>query len=227
MDIGAALRKLQERLGLSGSARRPAPPPRGERILVDESEKVIGNEEAAAFLQSLVGGSLRTALRGADATNVPDPTTFDPNAVAVGPTAARRMRAFREFGVLLEQTGSVHIFAKPGSYPHVDLERAQQADEEDPSDGRPLVISSRQVDNPPLHATVVFTVLHQDRPTTRKTLTVHFHGGAVIRAKGVVRETGGYTRPSHYDGQEVRQLLEQRNRKLARQVHWCSPLERF
>jgi len=226
LDIGAALRKLGASLGLGGEAGQQ-PPPRGEKILVDASEQIIGNDVATTCLQSLLGGSLRAALRDAEATNVPDPTTFNPSAVAVGPTAARRMRAFREFGVLLEQTGSVHIFVKPGTYPHIDLSRGQAAGEEDPEEGRPLVISTRQVDNPPLHATVVFTVLDHERPTTRKTLTVHFHGSAVIRAKGVLRQTGGYTRPSHYDGQEVRQLLERRDRKLARQIHWCTALERY
>ncbi len=178
-------------------------------------------------MQQLLGDSLRSVLRQAGASNVPDPATFDPNAVVVGPSTVRRMRAFRQFGVPLEERGSLHIFVRPGTYPHVDLDKDGRSPSEDPTDGRPLVISTAQLDSPPLHATVVFTVLDKDQPTVRKSLTIHFHADDVIRAKGVTRYTGGYTRPSHYDGQEVRELIRRRAQQWMKKIHWCSALERY
>jgi len=205
----------------------------GQAILIDASEAVIGNNEATAFFRELCGGSLKEVMLRQGLTNVPLPNGgLQDDAPTAGPARtdpARQQQAlalFRKYGLRVWSQAEVVIFAKPGTYPHVELGSGGLA--ETPEDGRPLVISGGAVDRPrPSHATVVFTLLDARRRSSHKQVTVHFHGRGVVRAKGFSRELGVASRPLHYDGEEVRRLLDRKARSWARKVHWCTPLERY
>ena len=137
------------------------------------------------------------------------------------------MSAFRIYGVRVSEGDGPQIFAKPGTYPHVEL-RSGNVGEDTPTDGRPLVIRSSDTDRRrAMHATVVFTLFNARRQSKQKQVTVHFHGLGVIRAKGFTREVGAMGRPSHYDGEEVKRLLHARARTWSRKIHWCSAIERY
>jgi hypothetical protein len=201
----------------------------GEEILVDASEPVIGNSEATDFFRDVCGGSLKEIMLRAGFTNVPA-TAGEVLAAPVLPRVARaqQMALFKRLGVRVTAPHEPPIYAKPGTYPHVELGRVTVAEEEWAGEHRPLVIKSSEADQSrPTHATVVFTVLDAKRQSRHKQVTVHFHGRGVIRAKGFTRELGGSTRPIHYDGEEVRALIERRARHWSPKVYWCSAVERY
>jgi hypothetical protein len=204
----------------------------GQAILLEASETVIGNNEATAFFRELCGGSLKEAMLRQGLTNVPLPDGAGDDAPAADPGAggaARQQQAlalFRKHGIRVSTDGEVVIFARPGTYPHVDL--GSEGEGELPEGGRPLVIESLAAEKArPSHATVVFTVLDARRRSRQKQVTIHFHGRGVIRAKGFARELGVASRPMPYDGEEVRRLLDAKARSWGRKVHWCTPLERY
>ncbi len=201
----------------------------GRPILIDPEELVIGNNEATAFFRDLCGSSLKEVMLRAGATNIPMEEAEQ--VPAEGPVRRRdlpSMGAFRRFGVRVSDENGVPIFAKPGTYPHVELVSGNVPEDDTPTDGRPLVIRSADTDQPrALHATVVFTVFDARRQSKQRQVTVHFHGRGVIRAKGFSREVGAMSRPSHYDGDDVKRLIGQKARKWSGKIHWCSALERY
>jgi hypothetical protein len=133
---------------------------------------------------------------------------------------------FRKFGIRVSGESDVPVFAKPGTYPHVDLGAGSAV--ELPDGGRPLVIASESSDRArPSHATVVLTVLDPRRRSQQKQVTVHFHGRGVVRAKGFARELGVAGRPIHYDGEEVRDLIRAKARSWSKRVYWCTAMERY
>ncbi|HJN14348.1 MAG TPA: hypothetical protein QGH10_02595, partial [Armatimonadota bacterium] len=118
------------------------------------------------------------------------------------------------------------IYAKPGTYPHVDLQRGNVR--EAPDDGGPLVISSKDdVQVKKNHATVVFAIFDNRRHGRQKQVTVHFHGRGVVRAKGFMRDIGAMGRPVHYDGEEVEKLLRKKTRVWSKKIYWCTASERY
>lgn len=201
----------------------------GQPILIDAQETVIGNNEATVFFRDLCGGPLKEIMLRAGATNIPmqegeEPPADGPVRAAGSPS----MTAFRQFGVRVSDENGVPVFAKPGTYPHVELVSGNVREDDTPTDGRPLVIRSADTDQPrAMHATVVFTVFDAQRQSKQKQVTVHFHGRGVIRAKGFTREVGAMSRPSHYDGDHVKRLIGQKARKWAGKIHWCSAVERY
>jgi hypothetical protein len=199
----------------------------GQQILIDSSETIIGNNEATAFFRDLCGGSLKEIMLRQGLTNIPlapedEETTPDSAPVSQNPQA---LALFRKLGLRISSEGGLPVFVKPGTYPHVEL--AGRSVPDLPEDGRPLVIYTDAHDRRPSHATVVFTVLDPRRRSLQKQVTVHFHGRGLIRAKGFARELGGTGRPIHYDGEEVRALLDREARPWARRIYWCSSLERY
>ncbi len=204
----------------------------GQEILIEASEAIIGNNEATAFFRELCGGSLKEVMLRQGLTNIPtanDAGESGSAAGAGGEAVGRGQQAlalFRKFGIRVSNASGVVVFAKPGTYPHVELGAGGRA--EIPEEGRPLVIASNTADRArPSHATVVFTVLDARRRSRQKQVTVHFHGRGVIRAKGFSRELGVASRPMHYDGEEVRHLIGTKARAWAARIHWCTPLERY
>jgi len=171
-------------------------------------------------------------MRRQGLTNVPLPNGAGDEAPLPDPGPggpARRQQTlavFRKYGLRVWSQNELVIFAKPGTYPHVELGPGGLA--QVPEDGRPLVIAGDAVDRArPSHATVVFTILDARRRSRQNQVTVHFHGRGVIRAKGFSRELGVSSRPMHYDGEDVRRLLDRKARSWAHKVHWCTPLERY
>ena len=200
----------------------------GQEILLDASETVIGNNEATAFFRDLCGGSLKEVMLRQGLTNIPMTGAADDGGPvpAPGVRSQQALTMFRKFGIRVSGEGGAPVFAKPGTYPHVELGGGSVVDV--PEDGRPLVIASEWSDRArPLHATVVFTVLDPRRRNQQKQVTVHFHGRGIIRAKGFARELGVAGRPLHYDGEEVRDLLHGKARAWSRKIYWCTPLERY
>ena len=201
----------------------------GQEILIDSQEAVIGNNEATSFFTDLCGGSLKDIMLNAGATN-PSMTGGDaaPGAPAAGVGGADKAKldAFRKYGVRVSEKSQIPIYAKPGTYPHVDLDRGNVR--EAPADGGPLVISSKDDRSVAKnHATVVLSVFDTRRQGRQKQVTVHFHGRGVIRAKGFMRDIGAMGRPVHYDGAEVEKLLRQKARNWLKKIHWCTGSERY
>jgi hypothetical protein len=232
-DIGVGI--IQQAIDWLLVLRRRRRPPTyrtrtedGQEILLDASEKVIGNNEATAFFTELIGGPLKDVMLRQGLTNAPMPSGQAAGAPGGGPaSAAQALAAFRKHGIRVSPpAAALAVFAKPGTYPHVDLGAASVG--EAPRGGGPLVISSAATDKPrPAHATVVFTLFDPHRRSQQKQVTVHFHGRGIIRAKGFAREVGAMGRPLHYDGDEVRDLLRRKCRHWSRKIHWCSSLERY
>jgi len=226
------LQRARDWLNSLGSAGGKRPQYRthtddGQQILIDAAELVIGNNEATAFFRELCGGSLKEIMLRQGMTNIPLANGADETAPAPGPTAGTQpgVALFRKFGIQLSKDGGVIVFARPGTYPHVELGESLV---EVPEDGRPLVIDSETAERArPTHATVVFTVLDPRRRNQQKQVTLHFHGRGLIRAKGFARELGVAGRPLHYDGDEVRLLIDAKARQWGRKIHWCTPLERY
>ncbi|MGQ9732413.1 MAG: hypothetical protein ACUVX8_14225 [Candidatus Zipacnadales bacterium] len=201
----------------------------GQQILIDPRETVIGNNEATAFFKDICGGSLREIMQRHGFTNVLEGAvssrTVEASASQKGRSPAA-MAFFRQYGIRVSGPYDVPIFAKPGTYPHVEVGGGGVS--EPPQDGRPLVISSTETEQSrAAHATVVFTVLNPRRRSQQRQVTVHFHGRGIIRAKGFVRDIGHGGRPSHYDGEEVRRLIETRASHWAKKIYWCGPTERY
>jgi hypothetical protein len=222
--------------GTGGGGKRPTYRTHtddGQEILIDSRETVIGNNEATAFFTEMCGGSLKEVMLRAGATNVPmPPGAADPagaieaEAASSRALSAAQVDAFRKYGVRVSDQSDVPIFAKPGTYPHVDLAGTNVRDE--PAEGAPLVISSEEAaESRAMHATVVFTVFDTRRRGRQKQVTVHFHGRGVIRAKGFMREVGSMGRPIHYDGEEIQDIIHTRARSWAGKIHWCSATERY
>jgi hypothetical protein len=225
------LRTWLNSLGSGGGGKRVAHFPTqtagGEPILIDPTETVLGNADATEFFRDVCGGSLKDIMLRQGLTNVPrigrGPFWIEGQARTA---AAQQMGLFRQYGVRVTEPGEAAIYAKPGTYPHVEIGAASVAEE--PQDGRPLVIrTSRSGQARATHATVVFTVFDARRQNRQKQVTVHFHGRGVVRAKGFTREVGSMGRPTHYDGEEVRSLISQRARAWGSKIHWCSPMERY
>ncbi len=233
MGILQAVRDWLNSLGSTGGGKRLAQyrthTDDGQPILIDPQEAVIGNNDATAFFRDVCGGSLKEVMLRAGATNVP--MDEGPEPLQGGETrvaGSRAMGAFRRFGVRVSDPSDLPVFARPGTYPHVELVSGNVREDDTPSDGRPLVIRSSETDQSrTMHATVVFTVIDARRENKQKQVTVHFHGRGVIRAKGFAREVGAMSRPSHYDGEEVKQLIEKKGRHWAGRIHWCSASERY
>jgi len=208
-------------------ARYATHTPDGEQILIDSTESVIGNAEATEFFRQVCGGSLKDVMLRQGLTNVPilgrGPFwVADQSKVA----AAQQMSVFRKYGVRVTAANEVPVYAKPGTYPHVEIGGANV--QELSGDGRPLVIKSNDPGHSrATHATVVFTVFDTRRQSRHKQVTVHFHGRGMIRAKGFTREVGAMGRPTPYDGQEVKALLANRARPWGEKVYWCSATERY
>jgi hypothetical protein len=199
----------------------------GQAILIDSSETVIGNAEATEFFRDICGGSLKEVMLRQGLTNIP----VTGGGVIFGSlgrvAAAQQMTMFKKFGVRLTEADEAAVYAKPGTYPHVEI-GGGGVPEPEPDDRRPLVIKTGESDRPrATHASVVFTVFDVRRQSRQKLVTVHFHGRGVIRAKGFTREVGAMGRPTHYDGEEVKAVLQRRAPRWADRIYWCSPRERY
>jgi len=217
-------------LGSGAGGKRPQYRTRteyGQEILLDSAETVIGNSEATAFFHDLCGGSLKEVMLRQGLTNVPTAGgKGDAPVPAAGPPDQPALAMFRKFGIRVSPEGAAPIFAKPATYPHVELGAGGGVDV--PTDGRPLVIASESPDRArPQHATVVFTVLDPRRRNQQKQVTIHFHGRGVIRAKGFARELGVAGRPMHYEGDEVRDLIRTKARSWSKRIYWCTAMERY
>jgi len=218
-------------LGSGGGGKRPryrTHTDDGQEILIDAAETVIGNNEATAFFHDLCGGSLKEVMLRQGLTNVPmtGEAGDGPPLPVRGGRDQPALAMFRKFGIRVSDQSAVPIFAKPGTYPHVELGGGGAADL--PEGGRPLVIASESSDRArPSHATVVLTVLDPRRRSQQKQVTIHFHGRGVIRAKGFARELGVAGRPIHYDGEEVRSLIHSKARGWSKRVYWCTAMERY
>lgn len=200
----------------------------GQPILIEPSETILGNNEATAFFRDLCGAPLKEVMLRQGLTNIPLTTPVGEVQLAtpVEQGTSRAMAIFRRYGIRVSDAGTTPIFAKPGTYPYVELQGSNVP--ELPEEGRPVVIRSEATDRRrPPHAIVVFTVFDVKRRNLQKQVTVHFHGRGIIRAKGFSRELGVASRAIHYDGEEVRQLLRQKVPKWANKIYWCTPTERF
>ncbi len=233
MGILQAVRDWLNNLGSSGGGKRLSQyrthTDDGQPILIDAQETVIGNNEAMAFFRDICGGSIKEIMLRAGATNIPmEEGEEPPSDPRVRAGSSPSMDAFRRLGVRVSDEHDVPIFAKPGTYPHVELVSGNVREGDTPTDGRPLIIRSSETDRSrAMHATIVFTVFDAKRQSKQKQVTVHFHGRGVIRAKGFSREVGAMSRPSHYDGEEVRRLIGKKVRNWAGKIHWCSAMERY
>jgi hypothetical protein len=232
MGILQAVRDWLNSFGSSGGGKRLSEyrthTDDGQPILIEAQETVIGNNEAMAFFRDICGGSIKEIMLRAGATNIPREEGEEPPPRPVRAGDSVSMGAFRRLGVRVSDEDDVPVFAKPGTYPHVELVSGNVREEDTPTDGRPLVIRSSETDRSrAMHATVVLTVFDAKRQSKQKQVTVHFHGRGVIRAKGFSREVGAMSRPSHYDGEEIRRLIGRNARKWAGKIHWCSALERY
>jgi hypothetical protein len=187
----------------------------GEDVLLDEAEETAGTSDATAFFTAVCGKSMKELLSEFGMTNIA--RAQDANWKPVPADGVDRFAEFRTIGYLVDESGGRRIYIRPGRYPYHG-----ESGGIDVVGGEP----GADADLMRPHATVVFTVREALSPYDRKRMTVHFHGGGKVRAKGYVWTRSRPDRPKHYDGAEVKELLEQQARGWARRIHWCGPMEK-
>ncbi len=219
MGLKELVEKFERLIGIrpkqpAASGALASDTPAGD-ILLDEAKPTAGVADATAFFTAVCGRSMKEILGDFGATNIAQSDngqTWRPTASAA---RRKRLEEFRKLGALVYSQAGVQIFARPGRYP-VDMEG-----------GRGMILDPTEEEaslRP--HATVVFTVREVVNPGERKRMTIHFKGDGQIRAKGRIWHTARPDRPTHYDGAEVRKLIEEQARGWAKRIHWCSPREK-
>jgi len=187
----------------------------GQDVLLDEAEPTPGTSDATAFYTAVCGKSMKELLAEFGMTNIGGAN--GPGSPTGAPGQLNRFVEFRRLGYLWKQTSGKQVFIRPGRYPYHDGGSAETVVDAGTGPGAELMRP---------HATVVFTVREAMSPYHRKRMTVHFYGDGKVRAKGYVWNRQRPDRPTHYDGEDIRDIVEEQARGWSKRIHWCKSSEK-